>query len=166
MGNSPIHTLLQLLDGTRETRPGVWQARCPEHDDKSPSLSVKETADDTVLIKCWAGCGAGEVVASVGLELRDLFPRNDRFDHRQIPAREKRPWIAMDVLRALMMEATVVAVNAGKLNNAGLTQEDADRLSLATGQKAAGLQAPDASEGRTQPHRNAGRVKAGGGNHG
>ena len=32
--------------------------------------------------------------------------------------------------------------------------------------KAAGLQAPDASGGRTQPHRNAGRVRAGGGNHG
>lgn len=132
MSNSPLHTLLQILEETRETRPGVWQARCPAHDDKSPSLSVKETADGTVLIKCWAGCGAGEVVASVGLELSDLFPKRDHFDHRQIPVWQKRPWTPVDVLRALIMEVTVIAVIAGKLKGSGLTEEDGDRLVLAT----------------------------------
>jgi len=132
MSNSPLHTLLQMLEGTRETRPGVWQARCPAHDDKAPSLSVKETADGTVLIKCWAGCGAGEIVASVGLELSDLFPKHEQFDHSQIPAREKRPWNAVDVLRALIMEVTIIAVIAGKLNNSGLTEEDGNRLVIAT----------------------------------
>jgi len=131
MSRSPVQTLLHSLDGTREVRPGVWQARCPAHDDKSPSLSVKETADGTVLVKCWAGCGAAEIVASVGLELGDLFPKPDRFDHSRMPNRNKRPWHAVDVLRALILEVTVVAVIAGKLHNAGLTEDDANRLSLA-----------------------------------
>lgn len=132
MDKEPIHTFLQLLSGTREVRPGVWQACCPAHDDKSPSLSIKETTDGTVLIKCWAGCSAGEIVASVGLELSDLFPTNDRFDHSKIPERERRPWSAIDVLRAVILEVTVIAVIAGKLHNSGLSEEDANRLALAT----------------------------------
>lgn len=132
MLQSPVDSFLQTLDGVRIVRAGVWQARCPAHDDHSPSLSVKETADGTVLIKCWAGCGASEIVDAVGLDLADLFPASaSKFDHLQVPPREKRPWHAIDVLRALVMEATVIAVIAGKLDNAGLTQEDSARLTVA-----------------------------------
>lgn len=49
-------------------------AKCPAHDDKSPSLSVRETEDGRVLIHCHAGCGASDVLAAIGLTLADLFP--------------------------------------------------------------------------------------------
>ena len=124
--------LLHHLDNVKETGAGKWQARCPAHDDKNPSLSVKEINDGTLLLKCWGGCSAGEIVGAVGLELSDLFPKQDAFDHTRTPRRETRPWSALDVLRALMHEITIVAVVAGRLNNAGLSPEDSARLALAT----------------------------------
>ena len=73
-GPAPINALLERLDRVRETGPGRWLARCPAHDDRHPSLSIRETEDGTILIKCWAGCSAADVVSAVGLEPRDLFP--------------------------------------------------------------------------------------------
>ncbi len=129
---SPAEKILHRLDGVKETGSRKWQARCPAHGDKSPSLSIKEINDGTLLLKCWAGCNAGEIVGAVSLELSDLFPTRDGFDHTHAPKGQTRPWSALDLLRALMIEVTIVAVCAGRLNNAGLTPEDAERLTLAT----------------------------------
>lgn len=71
--------MLSLLGGVKVTGAGKWQARCPSHDDKSPSLSVKETNDGTLLLRCWAGCNASEIVGAMGLGLSDLF---SKVDHR------------------------------------------------------------------------------------
>lgn len=130
--STPAYKILHQLEGVRETGAGKWQAKCPAHDDKTPSLSIKEINDGTLLLKCWAGCDAGEIVGAVGLELSDLFPKQDTFDHSHAPKGQIRPWSALDVLRALMHEIHVVAVCAGRLNGAGLSPEDAARLALAT----------------------------------
>jgi hypothetical protein len=66
--------LLSRLEGVRARGSDQWSARCPAHEDRSPSLSIR-AVDDRVLLTCWAGCSALEVVQSVGLELRDLFER-------------------------------------------------------------------------------------------
>lgn len=52
--------------------PSRWSARCPAHDDKSPSLSIRE-ANKRILVFCFAGCKPEEIVAALGLEMRDLF---------------------------------------------------------------------------------------------
>jgi hypothetical protein len=62
----PITKLLDRLDGLKERGPDAWLAKCPAHDDRNPSLSIRETSDGTVLLKCWTGCTAAEVVAAVG----------------------------------------------------------------------------------------------------
>ena len=51
---------------------GKWMARCPAHQDKSPSLAVNE-AEDRVLIHCFAGCETTDVTAAIGLNVADLF---------------------------------------------------------------------------------------------
>ncbi|ACY46969.1 DUF3987 domain-containing protein [Rhodothermus marinus] len=51
-----------------------WMARCPGHDDHDPSLGIALTADGRVLIHCFAGCPADRVLASAGLNWRDLAP--------------------------------------------------------------------------------------------
>lgn len=51
-----------------------WVALCPSHDDKSPSLCIDEADNGKVLIKCWSGCGANEVIDSVGMKYHELFP--------------------------------------------------------------------------------------------
>src|SRR4051812_29050076 len=40
-------------------------------------LSVREASDGTVLVHCFHGCSAAEVMKAVGLELSDLFPKFD-----------------------------------------------------------------------------------------
>lgn len=74
MGSACLEKVLVRLDKVKLNGAGKWLACCPAHDDKSPSLSIKETADGTVLLKCWAGCTAAEITGAIGLELRDLFP--------------------------------------------------------------------------------------------
>ena len=69
-----VESLLSKLEGVRETGQGQWLARCPSHDDRSPSLSVRAGDNGAVLIHCFAGCAPGEVLAAVGMEFGDLYP--------------------------------------------------------------------------------------------
>jgi hypothetical protein len=71
---TPADKLLPRLAKVRQVKPGQWQALCPAHDDKSPSMRIKEAEDGTLLVKCWTGCSAEAICAAAGLELRDLFP--------------------------------------------------------------------------------------------
>jgi hypothetical protein len=50
---------------------GIWA--CPAHEDRSPSLSVREGDDGRVLVHCFAGCATHDVIAAVGLRWTDLF---------------------------------------------------------------------------------------------
>ena len=67
-------TLLSRLSSVRQTGPGKWQARCPAHDDRSPSLSIRQTDDGKILIHCWSGCDTEAVITAIGLTWRDLYP--------------------------------------------------------------------------------------------
>ncbi len=61
-----------LLNGVRRVRPDRLIAKCPAHDDKSPSLSVS-FLDDRLLVMCFAGCTTLQVCAALGIEIPDLF---------------------------------------------------------------------------------------------
>lgn len=121
--------LLSRLERVRRTGLETWMARCPAHEDKRPSLSIRETGDGKVLLHCWAGCTVHEIVAAVGIRLEDLFP--PRPSHRGKP--ERRPFPAADALRAVDREALIAAVAASRLS-AGyeLSSDDRDRLLLAS----------------------------------
>lgn len=74
---SPVERFLAALRarGIEPRRAGDgWACRCPAHDDHSPSLSLCETSDGAVLMRCHAGCETRAVVATLGLKMRDLFP--------------------------------------------------------------------------------------------
>lgn len=68
-----IENFLPRLDKVKKSGKG-YQARCPAHEDKGPSLSLREGDDGKVLLHCFAGCSAGAVVAALGLSMADLFP--------------------------------------------------------------------------------------------
>lgn len=67
-------TLIDRLSAVRQTAPGKWLARCPAHEDRSPSLSIRELEDGRVLLHDFGGCDTGAVLASLGLEMGALFP--------------------------------------------------------------------------------------------
>jgi len=72
-----------LEDADCHPRGPVYKfaARCPVtghgkgRGDRHPSLSVREGADQRVLVYCFAGCSAEEIVRAIGLTMADLFPR-------------------------------------------------------------------------------------------
>lgn len=127
--------LLQRLECVRKTGAG-WIARCPAHDDRRPSLSVAEADDGRVLLRCFAGCSAADVVHSVGLDLADLFPR--RLDTH--PSGEARRKLAMETriarqwaaLGAILPELAVVEVAAAQVaRGEPLSAADAHRIEAA-----------------------------------
>jgi len=73
---SSLDRFLEKLPDAKQ-RGKNWQARCPAHEDKTASLSVSGGNNGGVLIKCFAGCDTGAVVAALGLTLADLMPPNE-----------------------------------------------------------------------------------------
>jgi putative DNA primase/helicase len=65
-------TIAKALGG-RKAGSG-WSARCPAHDDSTPSLSLRDTGDGKVLIRCHAGCDQDEVIAH--LKANGLWAQN------------------------------------------------------------------------------------------
>lgn len=69
---------LSLLRNVKPTGQGTWETRCPtgrhKHNDADPSMTVTETTD-RILVKCHRAdtCTTEDVVAAVGLTMRDLF---------------------------------------------------------------------------------------------
>jgi len=123
--------LIERLDMVRQTGPDRWLARCPAHADRSPSLSVRETGDGTVLIHCFAGCGAAEVVQAVGLELRDLFPRDNGHTARHCKGTRPR-WNHKELLEILADEARIVNLAAGDIaQGKSLSPDDLARIKQA-----------------------------------
>jgi len=107
-----------------------WRARCPSCGSKNGTkLSVCETDDQRVLIKCFGGCPIEQIVGAVGLDLADLFsPKTDKHFVGQV----RRPWSSREVVdcfrRELMVAAIFVAdIAAGRPS---FDQADRDRASL------------------------------------
>ena len=55
-----------------------WMCRCPvsrnhQHGDRDPSLRIWDDVDEGwVRFKCWVGCTRYEILAAMGLKIRDL----------------------------------------------------------------------------------------------
>ncbi len=124
-----IEAILDRLAHVRQSSPHSWMARCPAHEDRQASLSVRVLDDGKVLVNCFAGCTAGEIVQAIDLRLLDLFPARDT-PHGSRSAR----WqgiSASQALLALALEAHFVAIVANDLA-AGKALEDDDRARLWT----------------------------------
>ena len=63
--------LTDLIKGLNARRAGSqWMAACPAHDDRNPSLAIRED-EGTILLRCHAGCSQADVIAA--LEARGLW---------------------------------------------------------------------------------------------
>lgn len=104
--------LLTYLKRVQKTGQDRWIASCPGHDDKHPSLAIREVGD-RILLHCFAGCSAYEIVSDVGLELSDLFPKRVTHEGNRPLS---RPFPAADILRCLCSETTYLMVCASDLS--------------------------------------------------
>jgi hypothetical protein len=74
--SAAVDVVLERLEKVKRSGAG-FVACCPAHEDRTASLAIHEGDDGRVLIHCHAGCGTGEIVAAIGLQLRDLFPERE-----------------------------------------------------------------------------------------
>jgi putative DNA primase/helicase len=65
-------TIAKALHGRKSG--GGWMARCPAHDDREPSLSIRDASEGRVLVRCHAGCDQKQVIAV--LRSRRLWEEN------------------------------------------------------------------------------------------
>lgn len=119
-----IEDLLSRLEGRgyvpKRAGEGRWISRCPAHDDRDPSLSVRVKADGRVLIKCHAGCTATAVIAALDLSMSDLFGDKPLYHY-------SRGFLVQSEERAYheaVVEICAADLRAGKR----FTREDIDRL--------------------------------------
>ena len=88
-------TVTELVNSLLHSRPagdGRWMARCPAHNDRSPSLSIRAGRDGRVLVRCWAGCRTKQVLAKLGLNWKDICgePMTDAQARQAMAERRKR----------------------------------------------------------------------------
>lgn len=123
----PVEKLLPRLDKLRPNGNGKWLACCPAHDDRSPSLSIREADDGRLLVHCFAGCPAADVVAAVGLSLADLYPGTVTDRESGLPA-----WKRRRLASAIEAERLVLLVARADLKaGIDLSPGDAERVELA-----------------------------------
>lgn len=68
-----IDSLLSQLDNVKPQGKDRWKAKCPCHNEKTPSLMITDTKDK-ILVHCF-GCkaGAADVAQALGMNISDLF---------------------------------------------------------------------------------------------
>ncbi len=123
-----FETLLDRLDGVKHTGPGRFMARCPAHDDRSPSLGVKDCGDGVTVVNCLAGCETEDVLSAVGLTFSDLYPERIATEHSYKPVRQR--FDARQVLEGISHEVIVVCLIAEKYASI-IGDKDEARLMLA-----------------------------------
>lgn len=73
--DKPIDRMRSAFPDAAESSGGWYKARCQAHDDKTASLSFRERSNDSVQVKCFAGCDTKAVLQAVGLTTADLYLR-------------------------------------------------------------------------------------------
>jgi len=126
-----VETLLQRLTKVKGNR-GRWTACCPSHEDRSPSLAIRETEDGRILLKCFGGCSVQEIVGAIGMDIGELFPPDDKLSHHK--SKVKNAFYATDLLRVIEFESVLVSVAASNIAN-GVKLNDNDRSRLRQAQE-------------------------------
>lgn len=122
--------LLSRIDGVKRTGPARWIGRCPAHDDRSPSLAVRELDDGRALVHCFAGCSVEDILSAAGLEFDALFPEQPIEQGQRV----RRPFSPLQALRCVAFEAMLAAVAASNVaQGVGMSEEERLRLYQAVG---------------------------------
>jgi hypothetical protein len=123
-----LETILSRLTKVKG-RNNSYTACCPAHNDRNPSLAIRETEDGRILLKCFSGCSAEEILSAISLDMDQLFPERLP-NHRYQP--EKPRFYSSDLMKLLEFEALVVAVAANQLSkNEPLSETDMNRMKVA-----------------------------------
>jgi hypothetical protein len=123
-----LENVLSRLQKVKKTGQGKYLAICPSHEDKSPSLAIKEV-DDRVLLHCFAGCETADVLGALGLNFEDIMPNQCKGNF----PKEKTPFYASDILQTTWKEAQITLACALHMSKGHiLCDSDLIRLTVAS----------------------------------
>jgi len=129
---TPFERLAQRTRGWRSYGRDRAIFCCDGHEDKRPSVSVRELPDGRVLLHCFAGCNVESVLGSIGLTLESLFPDSAPLHHRSGAPRRRALLTAAQALDMLAFESMLTLTAAFNLSNGyALAPGDLHRLALA-----------------------------------
>ncbi len=109
MPTMTIEHVLARLPGVKP-QAGGWIARCPAHGDRNPSLSIREGDTGKVLLKCFAGCDYGRIIAALdgapvsGASGRPGAKAKPRLDEKQRIELARRIWLKAREPRATIVQ--------------------------------------------------------------
>jgi hypothetical protein len=122
-----INDFLGYFEKSYRSGKDEYQCLCPAHNDKTASLSIKNLPDERILIHCFAGCAANDILGAVGLTFDDIVPKR-LGDFKPV----SKPFNPYAVLKAISNETLLVALAGLEVaNGKTLPQEDKDRLMIA-----------------------------------
>lgn len=77
--------IFNALEGVRSHGWG-WSAKCPAHDDRKQSLTLKLADDGKLLVNCHAndGCTFDDIAAAIGIDRQDFFTADDNRVHDRV----------------------------------------------------------------------------------
>ena len=105
-----IHNLLGKLERVKQVSPNRWVASSPTRVDTTPSLSIRLTEDNRILMHDFGGSSVHEILSAVGMEITDLFPPRDEKVHAGKPTKERIA--AIDLIKHLHPDLRLVLVAA------------------------------------------------------
>jgi hypothetical protein len=128
---SKLDALLARLEGVRATGPDRWQAQCPAHEDKSPSLSIRDAGGDRTLLHCFGGCDPEDILTAIGMNWADLYPDpNECAYERALAAGHKRRQKMLADITARDYARNVLRIAAADLE-AGKVHDVVDKATIA-----------------------------------
>lgn len=71
-----LEEIISKFDNARRERDG-FKVRCPCHSDSKNSLSINEGRGGAILLNCFAGCETKNILDAVGLDFKDISPREN-----------------------------------------------------------------------------------------
>lgn len=125
----PVEILLSRLQKVRSLGANRWLACCPAHDDRRPSLRIRDD-DGRILVRCMShGCGFVDIVTALGMSASDFFPPGPAPINGIRPIR--KPFFPSDVFETARFEVAVASMIARDIYIAEQVSEDEyDRLLL------------------------------------
>jgi hypothetical protein len=125
--SNALNTLLSRLEKVQSIGNGRYKALCPAHDDRSPSLAIKDD-DGRLLLHCFCGCDTADVLGAIGLTFADIMPNKSSGNFKK----DRKPFYAIDVLGIIKNEAVLIYFYATEMaKGLILNSNDKERLLLA-----------------------------------
>lgn len=75
-----IEEIVKGLLECKKINSNSYMAKCPAHNDKRASLSIKES-NEKILIHCFAGCKTEDIVKRMGVTMKDLF--REKYENKE-----------------------------------------------------------------------------------